>query len=70
MQPTRRFEVVLQPSLPDEPVVLRSVVDPNHATVAFQEEFERLTAEGTLGELVMLRYNAISKPILRQPLEG
>ena len=70
MQPSHRFDIVLQPSRPDEPVVLRSAVDPNQATVAFQEEFERLTAEGTLGELVMLRCNAISTPILRQPLAG
>ncbi len=70
MQPSHQFDVGLQPSLPDEPIVLRSTVDPNHATMVFQEELERLTAEGAMGELVMLRYNDMPKPILRQSLEG
>jgi hypothetical protein len=69
MQPAHRFDVVLQPSLPDEPIVLRSVADPNHATLAFHEELERLTVERAMGELVMLRYNDMAKRILRQPLE-
>jgi hypothetical protein len=70
MQLSRRFEVVLQPSLPDEPIVLRSTVDPNHATVAFHQELERLTAQRAMGELILMRYNDFSKRILRQPLQG
>jgi hypothetical protein len=70
MQLSRRFEVVLQPSLPDEPIVLRSTVDPNDATVAFHQELERLTAQRAMGELILMRYNRISKRILRQPLQG
>ena len=70
MQLSRRFEVVLQPSLPDEPIVLRSTVDPNDATVAFHQELERLTAQRAMGELILMRYNRISKRILRQPLPG
>jgi hypothetical protein len=70
MQLSHRFEVVLQPSLPDEPIVLRSTVDPNDATVAFHQELERLTAQRAMGELILMRYNRISKRILRQPLQG
>ena len=70
MQPSHQFDVVLQPSLPDEPVVLRSTVDPNHATMAFQEELERLTAQRAMGELIMLKYNDVPKRLLRQLLEG
>ncbi len=70
MQLSHRFEVVLQPSLPDEPIVLRSTVDPNDATVAFHQELERLTAQRAMGELILMRHNRISKRILRQPLQG
>ena len=70
MQLSHRFDVVLQPSLPDAPIVLRSTVDPNQATLAFHEELQRLTTQGAIGELIMLRYNNVPKRLLRQPLEG
>ncbi len=69
-QPSHRFDVVLQPSFPDEPIVLRSAADPNRATMAFHEELQRLTSQGAMGELIMLKHNDVPKRILRHPLEG
>jgi hypothetical protein len=70
MQPSHRFDVVLQPSLPEAPIVLRSAIDPNQATLAFHEELQRLTTQGAIGELILLRYNDVPTRLLRHPLEG
>ena len=70
MQPSHRFDVVLQPAFPDAPIVLRSAVDPNQATLAFHEELQRLTTQGAIGELILLRYNDVPTRLLRHPLEG
>ena len=62
-----RFEVVLQASPTDEPIVLRTVDDPNAATLAFHDEFTRLTTQQATGELIMRKRTSVH-PILRQPL--
>jgi hypothetical protein len=64
---TVRFEVVLQASSADEPIVLRTVDDPNTATLAFHDEFTRLTSQMATGELIMRKRESVH-PILRQPL--
>ena len=66
--PSHRFEVVLQASSADEPIVLRSAADPNNATIAFHEELQRLTTQGATGELLMWNHRKGHTPILRQPL--
>ena len=67
---SQRFEVVLQASSADEPIiVLRSTADPNLATMAFHEELQRLTIQGAVGELHMRKHHGTRPPILRQPLD-
>jgi hypothetical protein len=67
--PSHRFQVALQLSATDAPIVLRSAADPNLATLAFHEELQRLTTQGVTGELVMRNHQHSRTPILRQPLE-
>jgi hypothetical protein len=67
--PSHRFAVGLQASSADEPIVLRSAADPNNATIAFHEELQRLTTQGTTGELLMWNHHKGHTPILRQPLD-
>jgi hypothetical protein len=62
-----RFEVVLQASPTDEPIVLRSSANPNTATLAFHDELRRLTTQQATGELIMRKRTSVH-PILRQPL--
>jgi hypothetical protein len=66
--PSHRFQVVLQPSATDAPIVLRSAADPNQATLAFHEELQRLMTQGVAGELAMRNHQHGRTPILRQPL--
>ena len=63
-----RFQVVLQTSSRHEPVVLRSAADSDQATIAFDEELQRLTTQGLRGELTLLNHNKGGGPILRYPL--
>ena len=65
---TVRFEVVLQPPAADAPIVLRSSADPNTATLAFHEEFQRLTTQRATGELILRQPSNVQHPLLRQPL--
>ena len=64
---TVRFEVVLQAPAADAPIVLRSSADPNTATLAFHEEFQRLTTQRATGELLLRRSSNVQHPLLRQP---
>ena len=66
--PPRRFEVVLQPPAADAPIVLRSSADPNTATLAFHEEFQRLTTQQATGELLLRKVTNVQNLLLRQPL--
>jgi hypothetical protein len=63
-----RFQVVLQTSSRLAPVVLRAAADSDQATLAFDEEFQRLTTQGVMGELILLNHNKGGGPILRYPL--
>jgi hypothetical protein len=67
--PAHRFDVVLQSSSADERLVLRSVTDPNTATIAFHEELQRLTTQGATGELSLRKRHGAQTPVLRQPLD-
>ena len=67
--PAHRFDVVLQSSSADERLVLRSVTDPNTATIAFHEELQRLTTQGATGELSLRKHHGAQTPVLRQTLE-
>ena len=66
--PSSQFELVMQASSADEPILLRSEADPNNATVAFHEELRRLTLQGVTGELIVRKHNGARNPVLRQPL--
>ena len=60
------FEVVWQASPADTPVVLRSTIDANEATMAFYEELARLTRQEASGEL-LVRKGVDRKGIPPQP---
>jgi hypothetical protein len=63
-----RFQVVLQASSRHQPVVLRAAADSDQATIAFDDELQRLTTQGVMGELILLNHNKGGGPILRYPL--
>ena len=63
-----RFQVALQALSRHNPVVLRSAADSDQATLAFDEELQRLSTQGVMGELILLNHNTDGGPILRYPL--
>jgi hypothetical protein len=65
-----RFEIVWQPSPAEAPIVLRSAVDANEATMAFHEEFARLRSQEATGELSMRKGDRARHSLLRQPLKN
>ena len=67
--PAHQFEVVLQSSSADEPIVLRTATDPNEATMAFHQELQRLRTQGATGEVLMRIDDQPQRPLLRQPLQ-
>ena len=67
------FEVVWHASPADAPVVLRSTVDANEATIAFIEELARLRRQEAPGDLLVRKGidrkgTPAQPPLLRQPL--
>jgi hypothetical protein len=64
-----RFEIVWQPSPSEAPIVLRSAVDANEATMAFHEELARLRSQEATGELFMRKGDSARHPLVRQPLK-
>jgi hypothetical protein len=65
-----RFEIVWQPSPAEAPIVLRSAVDADDATMAFHEELARLRIQEATGELVMRKGDRARLPLFRQPLKN
>ena len=63
-----QFEVVLQTSPGDTPIVLRSTADVNEATMAFHEVLQLLRRQAATGELIVRNANSALVPLLRQPL--
>jgi hypothetical protein len=64
-----RFEIVWQPSPAEAPIVLRSAVDANAATMAFHEELVRLRSQEATGELFMRSGDRAGHSLVRQPLK-
>ena len=69
----RRFEIIFCPDTDEAPIPLESAVDANQATMAFHAQVQRLTREGTPGELVILNHHGNQgshegNAVLRQPL--
>ena len=64
-----RFEIVWKPSPAEAPIVLRSAVDANDATMAFHEELVSLKRQQATGELFMRSGDCAGRPLLRQPLK-
>ncbi len=69
----RRFEIIFRPDTDEGPIPLESAVDANEATMVFHAQFQRLTREGTSGELVIVNsHDTPGSPegnaVLRQPL--
>jgi hypothetical protein len=67
------FEIVFRPDSDEAPIPLESVGDANQATMAFHDQVQRLTREGTPGELVIMNRNGNQdsvegSAVLRQPL--
>jgi hypothetical protein len=69
----RTFEIIFRPDTDEDPIPLESAADANQATVVFHAQFQRLTQEGTPGELVIVNHQnrrgtAEGNAVLRQPL--
>ncbi len=62
------FFVVLATAKPLEAVVLYSVPDADQATLAFNQEWERLLQNRVEGELMVVWHNDATRILLRQPL--
>jgi hypothetical protein len=72
--PEKSYDIVLRTPTGEAPVPLESVSDADEATLAFHMQFERLTLEGTTGELVLLNRHGQNprldqSPVLRLPLD-
>ena len=66
-----RFEIVWKPSPAEAPIVLRSAVDANDATMAFHEELVSLKRQQATGELFMRSGDGgAGRPLFRQPLKN
>ena len=66
----KSFDIVLRSNPDEAPIPLESVGDANEATLAFHMQLQRLTCEGTTGELVLLNRNGDDRrldgsPVLR-----
>ena len=69
----KSYDIVLRTATDEAPVSLESVSDANAATLAFHTQYQRLTSEGTTGELVLLNRHDHNQrfdenPVLRLPL--
>ena len=63
-----RFDIVFEPVGARKPRVLRSAPDGDRATLAFFDEWERLTADHAAGELLLVCHDDEPCTLLRQPL--
>ena len=63
-----RFEIVFEPVGAREPHALHSAPDGDRATLAFYEEWERLSADHAVGELLLVCRDPEPCILLRQPL--
>ena len=68
IDPFARFEVVLEAVGAREPVVLRSASDADPATLAFYDEWERLTHDHVAGNLLLVYHGDEARTLLREPL--
>ena len=68
VHPSHQFEIVWHASPAEEPIVLRSTVDANEATMAFIEELVRLRRQEASGELFVRNGTHAQPTLLRQPL--
>jgi len=66
--PFARFEVVFEAVDAREPRVLRSAPDGDRATLAFYDEWERLSADLAVGALLLVCHDPEPCILLRQPL--
>ena len=70
----KTYDIVLRTGTDEAPVPLESASDANAATLAFHTQLQRLTSEGTTGELVLLNRHGQNQrldnsPVLRLPLD-
>ena len=68
IDPLARFEIVFEAVGAREPRVLRSAPDGDRATLAFYDEWERLTHEHATGHLLLVCHDEEARTLLRQPL--
>ena len=66
--PIVRFEVVLLPAPESGRQVLRTLTDPNTATLAFQSVVAECQTRGEQGEVVLINRARGQTPVLRYPL--
>jgi len=66
--PPARFAVLFEAVGSGEPRVLCSASDGDQATLAFYDEWERLTADHAVGHLLLVCHDEEPRTLLRQPL--
>jgi hypothetical protein len=66
--PHARFEIVFEAVGARELRVLRSAPDGDRATLAFYDEWERLTHDHATGHLLLVCHNEEACTLLRQPV--
>jgi hypothetical protein len=64
----KSFDIVLRSDSAEAPIPLESVSDANEATLAFHMQLQRLTCEGTTGELVLFNRNANDRRLEEGPV--
>jgi len=66
--PRARFAVMFDAMEAGEPQVLRAAPDGDGATLAFYDEWKRLTAEHAVGHLLLVCYDEDTRTLLRETL--
>jgi hypothetical protein len=64
----QRFNIVLNAAGAREAVVLQTAYGPDWATLVFHEEWHRLMQDHVLGDLLLVRFGAEARTLLRERL--
>ena len=66
--PVQRFDIVLNAAGACGSVVLQTAYGPDWATLVFHEEWQRLTQDQVVGDLLLVRLGAEARTLLRERL--
>ena len=68
IDPYAPFEIVFQTAGTRQAVVLHSAYDPDGATVAFHEAWQRLAQDQVVGDVLLVHHDIDARTLLRLPL--